>query len=112
MGGEQDDFALELGITAFKNADDIAGRPVFGTFTEPELAGNILNITAFVARRGNADPLKFGGDIGGGDQLIGGAAASSVQCIARQEAQLRVDPRCQAVMRLQVLNITCGTAER
>src|SRR5258708_4513481 len=57
MGGEQDDFALELGITAFKNADDIAGRPVFGTFTETELAGNILNITAFVARPGNAQPL-------------------------------------------------------
>src|SRR5436305_6407924 len=88
---KKNDLLFQLLIMAWKHANHIAGMPLPGTVEKSERARDILNVSAMIACRLNAEFAKLGGQINGRKQFVSGAASTAPESIIRQERQLTLN---------------------
>src|ERR1043166_902239 len=94
VGREQDDLVFQFFVMALEFADDVASVPLlFALAIEIEFTRDVLNITAIVAGRLDADFTQLRSEISGGEQFVMGSAAAALQRVTGKKLHGAADMR-------------------
>src|SRR5262249_58560149 len=82
--GEKNDLVFQFGIASRNYANDVARGPLLlADAIKVEVAGDVLNVTAVVARRSDAHGAQLFGQELRGVELVRGTAATALHFVAR-----------------------------